>query len=63
MYKTWICAPLLLLVAFSGVANAATVALTNPSGSLATSGSDQLYGWIFNVAAPITVTSLGVYDV
>jgi hypothetical protein len=61
MYKLWICA-LLLLVAFSGVANADTVALTNPSGSLATSASDQLYGWIFNVAAPITVTSLGVYD-
>jgi hypothetical protein len=28
----------------------------------ATSGSDQLYGWIFDVNAPIDVTDLGVGD-
>jgi hypothetical protein len=62
MHKLWICA-LLLLVAFSGVANADTVALTNPSGPLARGAAgDQLWGWIFDVAAPITVTSLGVFD-
>jgi len=53
----------LLTVSVSGVAHADTVALSSFSGgSDATSGSDQLYGWVFTVNAPISVTSLGVYD-
>jgi hypothetical protein len=54
---------LLFLVPFSRLAHADTVALSSFSGgNPATSGTDQLYGWIFTVNAPITVTSLGVYD-
>ncbi|MEO3691826.1 PEP-CTERM sorting domain-containing protein [Roseateles paludis] len=38
-------------------------ALTSISGgSLATSGSDQLYGWRFTLNTDVTVTALGVYD-
>jgi hypothetical protein len=60
MYKFWLCA---LLLVVSAVANADTVALSSFSGGVnATSASDQLYGWIFQVSAPITVTSLGVFD-
>jgi hypothetical protein len=52
-----------LLLSFSSLAKADTVALTSVTGgNLATSGSDQLYGWIFTVNAPLTVTSLGVFD-
>jgi hypothetical protein len=52
-----------LVLSFSSLAKADTVALTSVTGgNLATSGSDQLYGWIFTVNAPITVTSLGVFD-
>jgi hypothetical protein len=53
-----------LLLSFSGLANADIPGLTSFSGGfLATSGSDQLYGWIFSANTLITVTSLGVYDV
>lgn len=31
-------------------------------GSLATSGSDQLYGWIFDVNTAVNVTALGAFD-
>ncbi len=52
-----------LVLSFSSLAKADTVALTSVTGGLlATSGSDQLYGWVFTVNAPITVTSLGVFD-
>lgn len=52
-----------LFLSFSSLAKADTVALTSVTGgTLATSGGDQLYGWIFTVNAPITVTSLGVFD-
>jgi hypothetical protein len=54
---------LTLLFAFSSLVKADTIALTSVTGGvLATSGSDQLYGWIFTANAPITVTSLGVFD-
>jgi hypothetical protein len=29
-------------------------------GGPATSGGDQLYGWFFDLSAPVTVTALGV---
>ncbi len=46
-----------------GQAVADTVALTSFSGgSLATSGSDQLFGWFFDLSAPVDVTALGVGD-
>lgn len=45
-----------------GMAKADTVAVNSVTGgSLATSGSDQLYGWIFDVNTAIDVTALGVY--
>jgi hypothetical protein len=47
----------------SGRAIADTIALTDFSGGfLANSGSDQLYGWFFDLSAPIDVTALGVGD-
>jgi hypothetical protein len=53
-----------LLLTFSGFAFADIPGLTSFSGgNLATSGSDQLYGWVFTVNSPITVSALGVYDV
>jgi PEP-CTERM motif len=43
---------------------AASLALESFSGGVnATSASDQLYGWRFNVLSPISVTQLGVQDV
>jgi len=52
-----------VLLSFSTLANADISALTSFSGGVnATAGSDQLYGWVFTVNAPITVTALGVYD-
>lgn len=43
--------------------DAATIALQSFSGGFnATSGSDQLYGWIFDVNTTIDVTALGVGD-
>lgn len=52
-----------LVLSFSSLAKADTVALTSVTGGLlATSASDQLYGWIFTANAPLTVTSLGVFD-
>jgi hypothetical protein len=52
-----------LFFSFSSLAKADTVALTSVTGGvLATSGTDQLYGWIFTANAPISVTSLGVFD-
>ena len=50
------------LLSLSSLAGAATLALTSVEGVHYTSGGDQLYGWIFSVNTPITVTSLGVYD-
>jgi hypothetical protein len=51
---------LLSLVPF---ANADTAGLTSFSGgNEATSGTDQLYGWVFTANNAITVDSLGVYD-
>ena len=47
----------------SGTAKAGTIALTAFSGGgLATSGSDQLYGWYFDTSSAISVTALGVGD-
>lgn len=47
----------------SGQAIADTIALTDFSGgSPATSGGDQLYGWFFDLSAPVEVTALGVGD-
>lgn len=60
LMPTFIASAFLLL--FSSLAIADTLALTDPVGVNATSGSDQLYGWIFSVNTPITVSSLGVYD-
>jgi hypothetical protein len=55
---------LLLLLPLSSFAKADTVALSSFSGgNEATSGSDQLYGWIFTANAALSVTSLGVFDV
>jgi hypothetical protein len=46
-----------------GQAIADTIALTNSSGGVqATSGSDQLFGWFFDLSAPVDVTALGVGD-
>lgn len=46
-----------------GQAVADTIALTGFSGgSLATSDLDQLYGWFFDLSAPVDVTALGVGD-
>lgn len=46
-----------------GQALADTIALTSFSGGvLASSGSDQLYGWFFDLSAPVDVTALGVGD-
>src|ERR1035438_4548702 len=50
------------LLSLSSLAGAATLALTSVEGTHFTAGGDQLYGWIFSVNTPITVTSLGVYD-
>jgi hypothetical protein len=50
------------LLLLSSSASATTLALTSVQGDLVTSASDQLYGWVFSVNTPITVTSLGVYD-
>jgi hypothetical protein len=47
----------------SGHAIADTIALTDFSGGfLTTSGGDQLYGWFFDLSAPIDITALGVGD-
>jgi hypothetical protein len=44
-------------------AYASTPALQGFTGGfVATSGSDQLYGWNFNVVSPINVLDLGVFD-
>jgi hypothetical protein len=52
-----------LLLSFSTLASADISALNSFAGGInASSGSDQLYGWVFTVNAPITVTALGVYD-
>ena len=46
-----------------GPAMADTIALTDFSGGfLTTSGDDQLYGWFFDLSAPVDVTALGVGD-
>src|ERR1035438_5663848 len=50
------------LLSLSSLASAGTLALTSVEGSHYTSGGDQLYGWIFSINTPITVTSLGVSD-
>jgi PEP-CTERM motif len=43
-------------------ATAGIMGVSGVAGTLASSGSDQLYGWIFTVNSPITVTALGVFD-
>jgi hypothetical protein len=46
-----------------GQAIADTIALTNITGGFrATSGSDQLFGWFFDLSAPVDATALGVGD-
>jgi PEP-CTERM motif len=41
----------------------ATAALSEVSGGRrATSGSDQLYGWKFNLASAVSIRALGAYD-
>ncbi len=50
------------LLSFSNLAGAATLALTDPIGTHAGVGLDLIFGWTFSVNAPITVTSLGLYD-
>lgn len=47
---------------FSSLATADAPALSFVAGTPVTSGSNQVYGWIFSVDTPISVTSLGVYD-
>jgi hypothetical protein len=55
--------PSALLFALSPLAIADTPGLTSFSGGeLASSGSDQLYGWIFTANANLSVTALGVGD-
>jgi hypothetical protein len=52
-----------LAIAAAGPADASTAALTGYTGGLqATSGSDQLYGWIFDTSKAIKVDALGVGD-
>jgi hypothetical protein len=52
-----------MLLSASSLAMAGTIAISSISGgTLYTSGSDQLYGWIFSTNAAVTVTALGVYD-
>ena len=53
----------LFFVSISLKRTAADTALQSFSGGfLATSGSDQLYGWEFNVLSSVNVTALGVGD-
>ena len=48
---------------FPNIAKADTVAVISaPGAGLSTSGSDQLYGWIFDALTSINVTALGVYE-
>lgn len=53
---------MVLLAAAIGTAKADNALISFSGGGNATSGSDQLYGWEFDVLAPIDVTSLGVGD-
>ncbi len=53
----------LVLAGLAGPVRADTIALQSFAGGVnATSGSDQLYGWLFNVLTPVDVTALGVGD-
>lgn len=53
----------LLLLLSAGSLSASTIALTGWSeGAAARAASDQLYGWYFDSAIDITITSLGVFD-
>jgi hypothetical protein len=59
----WSVAALAALALASAPLRADTIALQSFSGgSNATSASDQLYGWRFEVLTPISVTQLGVGD-
>lgn len=54
---------ILALAISTAAASASTIALTSVTGgTLATSGTDQLYGWTFNVLQPLQVTELGAFD-
>jgi hypothetical protein len=60
--RGWVLAALVLLLGGVGQARA-DIALQSFSGGFdATSGSDQLYGWRFNVLTAVDVTALGVGD-
>ena len=57
--------PILKLAAIAAAATFSLSAQAVPGwtgGSLATSGSDQLYGWIFTANSTFDVSALGVYD-
>jgi|GEM_PF-2727208 len=47
---------------FSSSAGAATLAVSPVGGQPTEAGDNQLWGWVFTVNTPITVTSMGVYD-
>lgn len=51
-----------LALSLSLAAGAAPAIISVTGGSIATSGSDQLYGWKFRVANPVSVSALGAYD-
>lgn len=52
-----------LALCIGTASHASVAALTSVSGgTLATSGSDQLYGWRFTVNTAVNVTALGAYD-
>lgn len=50
------------LLAVGPAAHAGVALQAFSGGGLATSGTDQLYGWQFDVLVPIVVTDLGVLD-
>jgi hypothetical protein len=64
MSQKWILAFALQMVTFpASDVTADTIALTSfTGGSMATSGSDQLYGWQFTLSSSVDVTALGVFD-
>jgi hypothetical protein len=52
---------IIALAATNGAAD--SIALSSfTGGTLATSGSDQLYGWQFSLSSSVDVTALGVFD-
>jgi len=64
MKKTAIAGLIAAGLAFVSPAAASTVALTGfEGGAYVTSGTDQLYGWFFDLSDTISVDALGVGDV